>query len=82
MAHRIEDISGLISAGIVVYRRMQETVQTQYNLLHPSPAGESPPLHTYYGEYPALQGSHPLFTLTMVSTQFCRGVTPSSHFLW
>ena len=52
MAHRIEDISGIISAGIVVYRRMQETVQTQYGMLHPpSPEEEElVPLHKYYGE--------------------------------
>ena len=52
MAHRIEDISGIISAGIVVYRRMQETVQTQYGMLHPpSPEEEDHvPLHKYYGK--------------------------------
>ena len=52
MAHRIEDISGIISAGIMVYRRMQETVQTQYGMLHPpSPEEEDlVPLHKYYGE--------------------------------
>ena len=53
MAHRIEDISWIISAGIVVYRRMQETVQTQYGMLHPpSPEEEDHvPLHKYYGKY-------------------------------
>ena len=53
MAHRIEDISGIISAGIVVYRRMQETVQTQYGWLHPpGPDEDHVPLHTYYGNAP------------------------------
>ncbi len=48
MAHRIEDISGIVSAAIVVYRRMQETVQTQYDLQHPTRDQHST-LHTYYG---------------------------------
>ncbi len=48
MSHRMEDIAGMITALIIVYRNMQDTVQAQYALNYQEK--KDLPLHAYYGE--------------------------------
>ncbi len=48
MSHRMEDIAGMITALIIVYRNMQDTVQAQYALNYQEK--NDLPLHAYYGK--------------------------------